>query len=512
MISATQRPALARLIPAPAALAVSGGLAGAALTAIAWATSPFIVVGLLAGALVVALTLQRPEIGVAVAFVLVPLSNLGLTGDPPWLLTSVWALALLLLGLWRHPHDRPPPLILAVVASVLAALVTFVTGGGTPDGYPEVRASVVGFLYFAAVALLIRTRRQVEWALGGVVCVVLLVGLVALEERFGGTPITTGFFTSDGELVGRVAAGFGHPNQLGGFLVLLLPFAVASVLLTPRLRFLAVPAVALGAYAVYASFSRSALIALVAVPLAFLRPRLALLVTLLGMLAVLAAPGLVRERFATLTESGSEVATRVDFWRTAAHIWEERPLLGAGLGRFPDAYSAARDPGRAFLPNTLGEPPPHAHNLFLHALSTQGLLGLLGTAGRARLRAGRGAAAAPETGSRARDPRQRVPGRYRGPADPQPVRRHPARGHRHVLLGAARPARCLHRAPHRELTCGARCCSTPTGRSTTTTRRRPTRRAPSRRRATTPSTSPERAFATRDRRRCERLPTGCAAS
>ena len=75
MISATQRPALARLVPAPAALAVSGGLAGAALTAIAWATSPFIVVGLLAGALVVALTLQRPEIGVAAAFVLVPLSN-----------------------------------------------------------------------------------------------------------------------------------------------------------------------------------------------------------------------------------------------------------------------------------------------------------------------------------------------------------------------------------------------------------------------------------------------------
>ena len=377
MISATQRPALARLAPAPAALVVFGGLAGATLTAIAWATSPLIVLGLLTAAVVVTLTLQRPEIGVAVAFVLVPLSNLGLTGDPPWLLTSVWALALLLLALWRHPHDRPPPLILAVVASVLAALVTFVTGGGTPDGYPEVRASVVGFLYFAAVALLIRTRRQVEWALGGVVCVVLLVGLVALEERFGGAPITTGFLTSDGELVGRVAAGFGHPNQLGGFLVLLLPFAVASVLLTPRLRFLAAPAVALGAYAVYASFSRSALIALVAVPLAFLRPRLALLVTLLGVLAVLAAPGLVRERFATLTESGSEVATRVDFWRTAAHIWEERPVLGAGLGRFPDAYSAARDPGRAFLPNTLGEPPPHAHNLFLHALSTQGLLGFL---------------------------------------------------------------------------------------------------------------------------------------
>lgn len=377
MISAPQRPAVARLAAAPAALALAGGLAGAALMATAWATSPLVVLGLVAGAAVVALTLERPEIGVAAAFVLVPLSNLGLTGRPPWLLTSVWALALFLLGLWRHPHERPP-LTFAVLASVIAAAVTFVVGGASPDGYPELRAAGVGLLYFAAVALLIRTRRQVEWALGGVVCAVLLVGLLALEERVGGAPITSGFFTSGGELVGRVSAGFGHPNQLGGFLVLLLPFAVASALLSPRLRPLAVAAVGLGAFAVYASFSRGALIALAAIPLAFVRGRhLMLLVPLLAVIVVLATPGLVRERFATLTESGSEVATRVDFWATAAHIWQEQPVLGAGLGRFPDAYATARIPGRGFLPNTLGEPPPHAHNLFLHALSTQGLLGFL---------------------------------------------------------------------------------------------------------------------------------------
>jgi O-antigen ligase len=235
---------------------------------------------------------------------------------------------------------------------------------------------VTGLLYFIGIALLIRSERQVRWALGGIGAALVLVGLVALRERVTGQVTNVGFFTAQGELVGRVEAGFGHPNALGGFLVILLPFAIAGALLYRRLRVLHLAAVALGVFGIYASFSRGAMIGLVTIPFFFMRGRRVLvLAPVLLAVALLATPGLVRERFETLTQSGSEVATRVDFWTTAVSIWEDHPIFGAGLGQFPTAYAASRVPGRGFLPDSFSEPPPHAHNIFLQFLSTEGLIG-----------------------------------------------------------------------------------------------------------------------------------------
>jgi O-antigen ligase len=373
-----QGPALARQV-APPALAAAGAAFGAAFAASAWALSPLLVPAAIGGIALVMVTLRRPEVGIAAAFLLVPLSNLGLTGHPPWLLTSLWALFLCALGLWRHWGEWPP-LTTALLFNLLVALVGFaIVGGATTNGLPEIRATVVGLLYFTGLALLVRTRAQVMVALGGISAAIVLVGLLALQERVSGAPTSVAFFTPDGELVGRIAAGFGQPNELGGFLVLLVPFAIAGALLASRTtRWFHLAAVGLGVFGIYASFSRAALIALVAVPFVFMRGRRVVWVApLLVGAALLATPGLVKERFATLTQSGSEVATRVDFWTTAVNIWQSHPILGVGVGRFPDAYASARVPGRGFLPGSFGEPPPHAHNLLLQYLSTEGLVGLV---------------------------------------------------------------------------------------------------------------------------------------
>lgn len=378
MISARRAPVATPFPLLPVALAGGAAALGSIFAVTAWAASPFLLPALIVGGAVAVATLRRPEVGVAAAFLLVPLSNLGLTGHPPWLLTSVWALFLCTLGLWRHWGEWPP-LTGALLFNLLVTLVAFtIVGGANANGLPEVRATVVGLLYCAGLALLIRTRRQFMWALGGISAAIVLVGVVALRERVGGAPSSVAFFTPDGELVGRVAAGFGQPNELGGFLVLLIPFAIAGALLFRPLRWFHAAAVALGVFGIYASFSRGALIALVAVPFMFMRGRrIVWLAPLLAAAALLATPGLVRERFATLTQSGSEVATRVDFWKTAINIWESHPIVGAGVGRFPDAYASARVPGRGFLPGSLGEPPPHAHNLLLQYLATEGLVGFL---------------------------------------------------------------------------------------------------------------------------------------
>jgi O-antigen ligase len=92
---------------------------------------------------------------------------------------------------------------------------------------------------------------------------------------------------------------------------------------------------------------------------------------------LITGPELIRERFATGTDSGAELAGRVDFWRVAGVIWSEHPVLGIGLGGFPAAYAEARVPAKEFLPSTLFEPPPHAHSLMLQLLAEQGLLGLV---------------------------------------------------------------------------------------------------------------------------------------
>ena len=364
---------------APVVLAGAGAALGAAFVVVAWAVHPLLVPGVLALAVLVAATLREPAVGVAAGFLLVPLSNLGVLGQPPWALTTAWGAFLCLLGLWRRRTGEPlPAFTLAIAAFLVVAIVSFVLGGASANGHPELRSLGTGLLYFTGIALLVRTPRQRMWALGGIAAAVALVGGVAAYERVTGAVTAQAFFTPDGALVGRVAAGFGHPNELGGFLVVLVPFVLAGAIVARRGRWAFLAAAALGTYGVYASFSRGALVGLVLVPFFFLRGRRVLvLAPTLALLLALTAPGLVGERFATLTQSGSEVATRVDFWRTAAEIWQQNPVLGAGLGQFPQAYAESRLPGRGFLPGTLSEPPPHAHNLLLQTAATEGLAGLV---------------------------------------------------------------------------------------------------------------------------------------
>ena len=371
-----------RLDPVPVALAGAGAVVGATFAGAAWAVHPLLVPALIAVGGLIFATLRQPAVGVAAGFLLVPLSNLGLTGQPPWAVTTLWGGFLCVLGLWRFAPSfgarRMPPITAAIAVNLVVATVAFVAGGAAEGGYPELRSLATGLLYFTGIALLVRTPRQILWCLGGVAAAAALVGALAVRERVTGTVVAQAFFTPDGALIGRVAAGFGHPNELGGFLVVLMPFVLAGLLLARRGRWAFAAALALGTFGIYASFSRGALVALVLIPFFFMRGRRVLVLgPILAILLVVATPGLVRERFATLTESGSEVATRVDFWVTAVSVWQQQPLLGAGLGRFPEAYAQARVPGRGFLPGTVSQPPPHAHNLFLQALSTEGLLGFV---------------------------------------------------------------------------------------------------------------------------------------
>jgi putative inorganic carbon (hco3(-)) transporter len=138
--------------------------------------------------------------------------------------------------------------------------------------------------------------------------------------------------------------------------------------------------------ALLGTLSRAALLGLPLVPLFFLALRRS---GLAGPLAVgaLVLTALVASGSSLLPagigvadeSSGSTVpfAGRLDFWLVALDIWGEHPVLGAGPGSFPQAYAEAPHVGKAYLPDTLVEAPPHAHNLFLHTLAENGLVGLV---------------------------------------------------------------------------------------------------------------------------------------
>jgi O-antigen ligase len=363
------------------ALLGAAAMAGALTPAVGWYTGrPLLVPAALAMAVLAVIVVERPAVGLGFAFLTVPLGNLGVAGHPTWAFGLAWTVFVLAAVLWERTGARAvtggPPLALALIAHLAVLFVGFAVARDATSAYPELRSPVTGFLLFLAMALGIRTRADMRWVLGGIAASVALVGAVAAREYLSGVTTGPAFYVA-GQLVPRAAAGFGHPNALGGFFVLMLPFAVVAAVLERRGRWAYAAAAAVGAYGLYCTFSRGALIALLVLPLFFIRWRtLVALVPVGVLLGFELIPGVLRERFATLTRQGSELATRVDFWRAALDIWERHPLAGVGLGGFPQAYAASDLPNRAFLPDSFVVPPPHAHNLELQILATQGLLGL----------------------------------------------------------------------------------------------------------------------------------------
>ncbi len=328
-----------------------------------------------------AVSLSRPEVGIAAAFVMIILGNFGLAGQPPWLLATAWSGFLAVLAISRegvHPDtEHGAWLGRSLLLFLSAAVPSLLIGATISAALPVFRSLVTGLLLFFAIRRLIRTREQVAWVLAGAALGASAIGAQALVDFKNGVAAAS-FFTESGDVVTRAAAGFGEANSLGGFLVVVVPFLVAGLLSFRSWRPLFAIALVLSVIGVYVSFSRGALIGLALIPFIFLRARWSLVaipVAILGF--AIASPELVRERFATASAQGPEVATRLDFWRAAETIWTDNPVVGVGLGGFPDAYATTPLPNKQFLPDTRFEPPPHAHNLFLNTLAEEGVLGFV---------------------------------------------------------------------------------------------------------------------------------------
>ena len=173
--------------------------------------------------------------------------------------------------------------------------------------------------------------------------------------------------------VRRLSGPFPHPNALALFLVRPLVLAIALYMLLPRWRATMVPVVLITGVATLGTFSRGALIAILAA-LAILafqaQPRTRYLLgtttaLILGMLFVLAG-----DRMRSAFEGGS-VSLRLDIWAASTRLIRDSPVTGYGPDQFLYTYSP-----RYILPGAWNERfTAHAHNLILDSWIRLGIVG-----------------------------------------------------------------------------------------------------------------------------------------
>jgi O-antigen ligase len=221
-----------------------------------------------------------------------------------------------------------------------------------------------------------------------------LASLYALVQAAGLDPIqwVGGAVAGTGGTFQRPGGGLGHPNLLG---VMAAAAAVASATwaaLEPRRRRLHCAIAIVCGLALVLTLSRAAWLgglagAGLAGVLAWrarsgaVLSRRALTVALVSVLAVAAAVllsparGPVVQRFDQLFSAGGSGASRLEIWHSALTAWRERPVVGHGPDTFLLVFPRFQTP--AYWRLEWGLLPLHAHSIYLHALATRGVLGLL---------------------------------------------------------------------------------------------------------------------------------------
>lgn len=182
----------------------------------------------------------------------------------------------------------------------------------------------------------------------------------------------------------RACSFFPSPNLLGAALVLTLPVVLLYREKNKEEKFWKVSLLILMGLTLVLTFSRSSLLALIAVSLLYClvvekKPRWAMLLLifygLCFLLVVLLPSGALQERLLNLVTARWDFYTlmRCDIWKSSISMWLSSPLIGIGPREFHLLYPRYALPG----PGSYYLYQPHAHNIFLQVLVETGILGLL---------------------------------------------------------------------------------------------------------------------------------------
>jgi putative inorganic carbon (hco3(-)) transporter len=388
---------MAGRVPNPLAVAVLGTLAlaagalgfGALYALSAYELDPSVLPIALAAAAAIAVGLWRLDYGIALLVVVAPFSENAPISDPAGaklrMALVLWAIVLVAVQgtrlLLSDAEIRRPPLLAGALAFAGAALLSVPVAA-------EVGAAASKFMLLCGTvaiyllgALLLRSWDELKVVLAGFLVAGLAVSVHALYQYVTGDLSRVGFISESGAVEFRVASFFPHPNQLAGFLVVIVPIALALMRIfdSTLARSAALVTMVLASSAALITVSRGAVLALVALALLQLGRRAAwpaLAVALV--VSVLFAPDALNDRVADVAKTDRpEIAIRLDFWEASIQMFESSPLVGVGLNNFGEAYVGLERAGRTFLGPSGLIAPETAHNLYLNTLAEQGLLGVV---------------------------------------------------------------------------------------------------------------------------------------
>lgn len=357
-------------------------------------------------------TLLRPRLALYLLPIAVPWGSLDTIDVGGLRLTSADILVVLLVASWLSsfvlrpgglraipssagPRDRdsfnvPPYLVVAMLALLCVMLLSMGIAINISSSLKEISK----WLEFLAVVLLgahyIRTRRQV-WTLIVIIC------LAGISQAFYGY-IQAFFnlgpeaFIRDASL--RVYGTFDQPNPYAGYLNMSLSIALALMLLGCNwtTRLLGGLATVLLGTAEYLTQSRGGEISITAVLIFIVvlgMPHIRTLTRLviiggLGLIEaflagwipiyvltpVLRILGLTQISFTAPSPEDYSTAERLAHWIAGVRMFLDHPILGVGIGNYPDAY-----PKYAITIFVL--PLGHAHNYYINIAAETGSIGLV---------------------------------------------------------------------------------------------------------------------------------------
>jgi O-antigen ligase len=327
----------------------------------------------------VAATWRRPVYGLALLIAIVPFALSRDIGHTTITLPKVALLAValgLLLGRSSFTVLREKPVLKLLVAALVIAAVTALSYAQAQYKEPVLRETFKALEYalaFAVAALCYRADADERIVRNALFAIGAIVSVLALAQEFTGAPSA---IIVSGHIVPRIAGPLEGPNQLAGYLGLLLPVMVAFAL-RQRAGAPGWAAILLCVAALVLTFSRAGVFcAVVAVAIVFavdrrrenLRSASVLVAAIVAALAAAVLAGGELSRFwstgGRLEANG--LGTRGELWTAAYRLWLRHPWLGIGAGNYELELSAGGFP----------ELHTHANSGYIQALVEGGIPGV----------------------------------------------------------------------------------------------------------------------------------------
>ncbi|MGB9073494.1 MAG: O-antigen ligase family protein [Terriglobales bacterium] len=329
----------------------------------------------------------------AAACAVLLLAPLAFGAVEPWSIFALEACALLLLigwaaRQWIHHELKvsPSPLyapMLAFAGLVLAQWLTGITAYRHRTYSHLLLYAAYGMLAWVVTQTLRRSSqlRPLAWVLCGYGAVVAAFALFQ-----GLAPNGKLYWIWTAEQGGLIYGPYVNHNHYAGLMEMLAPFplVLASSRFTHGTRQMAAEAIgALMAGTIFLSGSRGGMLAFaveMAVLAVCLRPHQrnwrqpailgAFLVLVIGLLIWIGGNEMTRRLASIHSETRQELSggVRLTIARDSLRMWKERPLLGWGLGTFPEVYPQFRSFYTSFFVN-------QAHNDYAQLLTETGLAG-----------------------------------------------------------------------------------------------------------------------------------------